>query len=206
MFISRSVLLHWIFVLSVSCFSTAVFAKPVLVLFPVEVVESDAGLAGDFGSALQEGLQKRYKVFYGPAIEAELEKEYQKIDCNAERCVQNVAIAFNGELVGDASAKRLDSGYLLKLVISNVLTGEIIETKTYPCRSCDEFSVLEAMQRIGAGEQPIKLEKTPIPVSTNEQQVNETPVPKKNLLGKLNGLVFDTVKKTGQILQEQVKE
>ena len=49
-------------------------SKEVLVLFPVEVSASDADLASDFGSALQEGLQSRYEVYYGPAVEAELEK------------------------------------------------------------------------------------------------------------------------------------
>ena len=78
-------------------------AKPVLVLFPIEVNEADAEYEDEFGSALQQGLQSRYKVYYGPAVEKELEREYQKIDCNAERCAQNVAIAFNGELIADAS-------------------------------------------------------------------------------------------------------
>ena len=55
-------------------------AKPVLVLFPVEVGKADAEMAADYGAALQDGLQSRYQVFYGPAVEAELEKEYQKIE------------------------------------------------------------------------------------------------------------------------------
>ncbi len=120
--------------------------KPVLVLFPVEVEEQDESSAEVFGSALQEGLQDQYVVYYGPSVEAELEIEYEKVDCNAERCQQNIAIAFNGELIADASAIRMGNGYILKLVIRNVITGEIIESKTYPCRKCDAFSVIEAFQ------------------------------------------------------------
>lgn len=125
--------------------------KPVLVLFPVEVGSADSQYQGEFGSALQEGLQSRYKVFFGPAVEEELEREYKKIDCDAEQCQQNLAIAFNGELVADASAKRLSDGYILKLVITNVITNELVESKTYPCRRCDGFSVIESFQKIGRG-------------------------------------------------------
>lgn len=126
--------------------------KSVLVLFPIEVDEEDAKYEEDFSSALQEGLQARYTVFYGPTVETELEKEYAKVDCDAERCAQNVAIAFNGELIADASAKRLGDGYLLKLVIRNVISGKIIETKTFPCRGCDGFAVLEQLKEIGLGQ------------------------------------------------------
>lgn len=125
--------------------------RPNLVLFPIEVSAVDADFAEDFGSALQEGLTTRYTVFYGPQVEAELEKEYQKIDCDADSCAQNVAIAFNGELIADASAKRLGNGYSLKLVIRNVITGQIVETKTNPCRNCDGFAVIEAFKLLGRG-------------------------------------------------------
>lgn len=66
------------------------------VLFPLEVNEADKAYEDEFGSALQEGLLQRYEVYYGPDVKKELEKEYPKVDCNVERCIQNVALAFNG--------------------------------------------------------------------------------------------------------------
>jgi formylglycine-generating enzyme required for sulfatase activity len=126
-------------------------AKPNLVLLPIDVSQTDVELEGQYGSALQQGLQKRYTVFYGAAVEKELEKEYQKINCDAETCNQNVAIAFNGELIADSEVKKISGGYLLKLVIRNVLTSEVIETNTIPCENCSQFDVIRQLKSMGGG-------------------------------------------------------
>jgi hypothetical protein len=126
-------------------------AKPNLVLLPIDVSEHDSDLEVEYGAALQEGLQNRYTVFYGASVEKELEKEYSKVDCDAETCNQNIAIAFNGELIADGAVKRIEGGYLLKLVVRNVLTSQVIETKTYPCRGCDSFSVIDRLKTLGRG-------------------------------------------------------
>ena len=131
--------------------NTQAAAKPNLVLLPIDVSQQDAELEGQYGSALQEGLQKRYTVFYGAAVEKELEKEYSKIDCDIDTCNQNVAIAFYGELIADSEVKAISGGYLLKLVIRNVLTSEVIETKTVPCENCSPFDVIRQLRAIGMG-------------------------------------------------------
>jgi hypothetical protein len=123
--------------------------KPVLVLLPIQVDSSDEDYASEFGAAIQEGLSHRYEIFYGPLVEEQLKKEYQKIDCNIESCRQNIAIAFNGELIADASTKKLNEGYILKLVISSILTGKVIKSKTYPCDSCDKFDVIRRFKLMG---------------------------------------------------------
>ncbi len=46
--------------------------KPNLVLLPIEVSQQVSDLSSEYGSALQEGLQNRYTVFYGAAVEKEL--------------------------------------------------------------------------------------------------------------------------------------
>ena len=142
---------HLLALLALIFINYAYAEKPVLVLFPLEISSADSQFQEEFGSALQEGLQTRFKVFFGPAVEELLEREYEKIDCDVEQCQQNLAIAFNGELVADASAKRLGSGYILKLVITNVITNELVESKTYPCRGCDGFNVIESLKEIGMG-------------------------------------------------------
>jgi len=124
--------------------------KPNLVLLPMDVSEQEVDYESEYGSALQQGLQQRYTVFYGAAVEKELEKEYRKLNCDAETCNQNVAIAFNGELIADSSVKRTSSGYLLKMVIRNVITGKVLETKTQGCRGCDELVVINKLKQIGA--------------------------------------------------------
>ena len=48
--------------------------KPNLVLLLMDVSAQEADYESEYGSALQEGLQQRYTVFYGAAVEKELEK------------------------------------------------------------------------------------------------------------------------------------
>lgn len=131
--------------------STHSVGKDNLVLLPIDVSEVDIDLEAEYGSALQEGLQQRYTVFYGSVVEEQLEKEYSKIDCDTDTCNQNLAIAFNGELIADASVKGIDGGYLLKLAIRNVLSGQLVETKTLPCKACDRFKVVSQLKALGAG-------------------------------------------------------
>lgn len=126
--------------------------KPNLVLLPVVVSSQDQEFISEYGSALQQGLQQRYTVFYGSKVEKELEKEYGKIDCDTETCNQNVAIAFNGELIADGSVKKTSKGYVLKLVIKNVFSDQVIETETQACFDCDELMVINKLKAIGAAD------------------------------------------------------
>ncbi len=139
--------------LTLLCFSVQAADKPNLVLLPIDVLEQDSELEAEYGAALQEGLQSRYTVFYGASVEKELEKEYSRIDCDAETCNQNVAIAFNGELIADGAVKRIGGGYLLKLVLTNVLTNQVVETRTQPCEGCNQFAVMRNLKLMGAGKQ-----------------------------------------------------
>ena len=139
--------------LTLLCFSAQAADKPNLVLLPIDVTEQDSELEVEYGAALQEGLQNRYTVYYGASVEKELEKEYSKIDCDAETCNQNVAIALNGELIADGAVKRIGGGYLLKLVMTNVLTNQVVETRTQPCEGCNQFAVMRNLKLMGAGEQ-----------------------------------------------------
>lgn len=114
-------------------------------------------------------MQSRFTVYYGASVEKQLEKEYRKIDCDTETCNQNLAIAFNGELIADASAKSIQGGYLLKLVICNELTGEVLKTDAQPCEGCNQFSVINQLKLLGRGG-PISSENN----STVQQASNNT--------------------------------
>jgi formylglycine-generating enzyme required for sulfatase activity len=138
--------------LTLLCFSAQAADKPNLVLLPIDVTEQDSEFEAEYGAALQEGLQNRYTVFYGDSVEKELEKEYGKIDCDTETCNQNIAIAFNGELIADGAVKRIGGGYLLKLIVSNVLTNQVVETRTQPCEGCNQFAVMRNLTLMGAGD------------------------------------------------------
>jgi formylglycine-generating enzyme required for sulfatase activity len=180
--------------LTLLCFSAQAADNPNLVLLPIDVTEQDSELEAEYGAALQEGLQNRYTVFYGASVEKELEKEYSKVDCDAETCNQNIAIAFNGELIADGAVKRIDGGYLLKLVVSNVLTSEVIETRTEPCENCNQFAVINFLKKIGRGE---KIDNSGTRSSSNGRtQVHiiesEAPTVSIKNAGKRAILIFDT--------------
>jgi formylglycine-generating enzyme required for sulfatase activity len=124
--------------------------KPNLVLLPIEVAEAEDHLKSSYENALVESLSKKYTVFYGAKVEQQLEKEYAKIDCTVEACNQNLAIAFNGELIADASVLPLGNGYIIKLKVTNVINDQIVDadTRTLPCRGCDQFVVISKLQTI----------------------------------------------------------
>jgi len=163
--------------------------KPNLVLLPMDVSEQEVNYESEYGSALQQGLQQRYTVFYGAAVEKELEKEYSKLNCDAETCNQNVAIAFNGELIADSSVKAINGGYILKLVIRNVISGEIIETETLPCRGCDAFSVISRLKEIGAGTLN-KINNTSSAAQSATMRINGQTTPKASDARAI--LIFDS--------------
>jgi formylglycine-generating enzyme required for sulfatase activity len=123
--------------------------KQNLVLLPIDVTEAEDHLKSLYEAALVESLSKKYTVFYGAKVEQKLKKEYDKIDCSPEQCIQNVAISFNGELVADAAVVPLGTnGYVLKLKITNVVDDQIVESKALPCRGCDQFVVISKLQSI----------------------------------------------------------
>jgi formylglycine-generating enzyme required for sulfatase activity len=167
---------------------SAYAAKPNLVLLPIDVTEQDSELEAEYGAALQEGLQNRYTVFYGASVEKELEKEYSKVDCDAETCNQNIAIAFNGELIADGAVKRIGGGYLLKLVVTNVLTNQVVETRTQPCEGCNQFAVMRNLTLMGAGEKSGESNKSGLQINHSSSASNSSAA--KN--GQRAILIFDS--------------
>ena len=127
--------------------------KPNLVLLPIEVQNDELELSGDFGTAIQSGLQSDYRVFFGRDVETELVKIYQKleqkIDCDAGLCNREVALAFNAKLVADSSVRKVSGGYMARLHIRNVRTGEVVRSSTLPCKGCDAFELMERLPALG---------------------------------------------------------
>ena len=94
-------------------------SKEYLVLMPLRVAEEDQNLQGQMQSALVEGLQQKYKVFWGEEVENKarqiFHKENLKHECNEERCLQGIAEAFQSELLATAIITKQDGGYFLSL-------------------------------------------------------------------------------------------
>jgi hypothetical protein len=152
-------------------------AKEVLVLLPINV---DASLKNEsvlFGTALQQGLSQNFEVFFGPAVEEKLKVEYAKEGCTAQSCAQNLAIAFNGELIGDTSIQKLENSYVVQLQINNIVTGKIARSLIEICDNCSKLSLIQFVKNIGlkAG----RSNSTPAPLP--QTVIADAPTPSKRL-------------------------
>lgn len=134
---------HWLFAAPTAPTHTSV------VLYPVQVDASESQLVSAYGSALQEGLGERLKVYYGPAVEQFLEKEYQKAECNAQSCAQSVAVEFNTTLVVDGSVQKVEGGYLLVVTVQDVLSGEMLASSSEPCERCTALAIPARLKQLG---------------------------------------------------------
>ena len=128
--------------------------KEVLILLPLNVDQSLKEQSALLGTALQQGLNKNFDVYFGPAVEEKLEKEYAKADCTATSCAENVAIAFNGELIGDASVQLVDNSYVLQVQLNNVVTGRIVGSMLEICEGCSKLQLLTFVTEAGRKVQP----------------------------------------------------
>lgn len=162
-----------LFTLFLVSFLSIAGEKKNLVLLPISVSQSDNEFQQEYGAALQQALSKKYRVFYGADVEKALEKEYLKPECTVESCLQNVAIAFNGELIADAAAKKTKNGYLLKVVIRSVIDDEVVESYSHPCRDCDELSVLSYFQSFNAENHSMNTKRVE-PVSESSSQLTKS--------------------------------
>lgn len=148
-----SMFVGFVFVVSLNTAS----AKEVLVLLPIQVDKSLEAEAALFGTALQQGLGGGFEVFFGPAVEEKLELEYAKEGCTAQSCVQNLAIAFNGELIGDTSIQKLEDSFVVQIQINNIVTGQIADSMIEICSGCSKLQLIQFVRMVGsklAGKQP----------------------------------------------------
>ena len=135
---------------------TAEVTKPEkerLVLMPMRVAEDNRNMLSAMETALVQGLQQKYVVFQGEQVankarEIFLKESRNKAsnECNEIRCLQNIAGAFQAELIATANVTKIDGGYLLSLNIQNIFDNKAVYTNTLPCRNCDGFQIVEKLK------------------------------------------------------------
>lgn len=129
--------------------------KERLVLMPLRVAAEDGNMQGAMEAAVVQGLQSRYVVFAGEQVSRKVrdifrrESRAAKQDCNETRCMEDIAIAFQSELIAVANVTRVEGGYLLALSIRNVMDDKAVYSNSMPCRGCDVFQVVEKLKRLG---------------------------------------------------------
>ncbi len=140
--------------------------KERLVLMPLRVAAEDGSMQGAMEAAVVQGLQSRYVVFAGEQVSRKVrdifrrESRAAKQDCNETRCMEDIAIAFQSELIAVANVTRVDGGYLLALSIRNVMDDKAVYSNSMPCRGCDVFQVVERLKLLGG---PVSMATAPTP-------------------------------------------
>lgn len=148
-------------------------AKENLVLMSVRLGEADLPLQGAMETALLEGLQQKYQVFTGDKVDQRRrevfakESKKGKIDCDETKCLQDIAAAFNSELLAVVSVAKQSDGYFLAINIRNLWDDKVIYSKSVPCKGCDAYAVVDKLK---------ELVDTPAPVAV--ASIAEPPAPK----------------------------
>ncbi len=129
-------------------------SKERLVLMPLRVGEDIQNMLGAMETALAQGLQQKYEVFSGMEVEKKtreiFRKESAKKNCDETRCMEDIAIAFQSELIAVANVTKIEGGYLLALSIKNVFDNKSVYNNSVPCKSCDAFQVVDKLKELSS--------------------------------------------------------
>lgn len=126
--------------------------KERLVLMPLRVGADIQPMLGAMETALAQGLQQQYTVFAGEDVAKKtrdiFKKESAKKNCDETRCMEDIAIAFQSELIATANVTKIDGGYLLALSIRNVMDNKSVYNNSLPCKGCDAFQVVDRLKEL----------------------------------------------------------
>ena len=130
--------------------------KDKLVLMPLRVPEEDKNLNGAMETALVEGLKLKYEVFSGERVAQKAHEIYMKesrllghTECDETRCMQNIAEAFQAELIATANVTKQNGSYFLALSIQNIFDNKVEYSKSLPCENCSEVQVVDKLKTLG---------------------------------------------------------
>jgi len=121
-----------------------------LVLLPIEGETLSDGDKALFQNAIKEGLSGRYEIFSGEQVEAKLQK-FAVTSCTSDECLENIAIAFNGNLVGRGSVTREGADTYISIEIKDVITDKDVLTKTDGCVGCSKTEVMKKLKAMAGG-------------------------------------------------------
>jgi len=142
--------------------------KERLVLMPLRVSDENKNMQAVMETALVQGLQQKYEVFQGEQVSQKAREIFLKEsrnqnskECNEIRCLQNIAEAFQAELIATANVTKIEGGYLLSLNIQNIFDNEAVYSNTLPCRNCDGFQVVENLKLLDNEVAPVATQAAP---------------------------------------------
>lgn len=147
--------------------------KEHLVLMPLRLGEQDLPLQGAMETALLEGLQQKYEVFTGDKVDQRRKEVFTKeskkgkTDCDETKCLQDIAAAFNSELLAVVNVTKQNDGYFLAINIRNLWDDKVIYSKSTPCKGCDAYAVVDKLK---------EMVSTPAPAVTATEKTSQIKV------------------------------
>jgi len=140
--------------------------KEKVVLMPLRVEEEDAKLQGAMETAVAQGLQQKYVVFSGEQVAQKAraifmkESRTAKHDCDETRCLEDIAIAFQAELIAIGNITKQKDGYFLALSIRNIFDNKVVYSNSIPCQNCNAYQVVEKLKELsGTAANPADIER-----------------------------------------------
>jgi hypothetical protein len=129
--------------------------KERLVLMPLRVPDEDKNLTGAMETALVKGLQQKYDVYSGEQVSQKAHEIFMKEsrntahkECDETKCMQNIAMAFQAELIATANVTKQDGIYFLALSIQNIFDNKVVDSESLPCKNCDAAQVIDKLKEL----------------------------------------------------------
>ena len=151
--------------------------KEKLVLMPLRVPETDKDLIGAMETALVEGLQQKYVVFSGEQVSQKAREIFLKEsrntahkECDETKCMENIAMAFQAELLATANVTKKDGSYFIALSIQNIFDNKVEYSKSSTCKNCDATEVVEKLKELSGTVAPVV---AAAPVEAPQPKINQ---------------------------------
>lgn len=184
--------------------SSLIDAKEKLVLMPLRVPEEDLALQGAMETALVKGLQVKYEVLSGEQVAKKAREIFNKEshntthkECDETRCLQNIAEAFQSELLAVGNIVKRADGYFLALSIRNIFDESIIYSESVPCKNCDAYDVVEKLKELSG---TILLSRTnTLSASLSTAELPEPSLNAKSQKSSDESLLWDEIRKSNKV-------
>ncbi|MFA6010715.1 MAG: hypothetical protein WC799_12090 [Desulfobacteraceae bacterium] len=124
--------------------------KERLVLLPVQGENLPQTELDLFQDAIKEGFSNTYEIFSGEQVQAKLQK-FTVNSCTSDECLEKIAIAFNGHLVGRVFVDRDGKDTFLRIQIKDVYTDKDVYTKTSGCTGCSKTEIMQKLIALTGG-------------------------------------------------------
>lgn len=137
----------WLLIFSTTAFGAV---KEKLVLLPLQGKGFSTGEKRLYQGAIKSEWSRKYKIYSGAEVEEKL-KKFSISSCSSDECLEQIAIAFNGHLVGRGYVTDSSGTLLLGLEIKDIFTHEDLFSESAGCDGCNGAGIIDMLKSMAAG-------------------------------------------------------